>query len=168
MVEKNANKMRPKKRKEMAANKNEGEGEDKGYLPCNLQMEQSLADVLKEERKLGHKGDGGWKAVAYTTVAAILSAQFNLDITADNIRNRVKTWKKFYSTASDILSQSGFSWDATKKMTTVDEENVWQDYVKVIITQLIFIFCMIDFFFCYFNLKDYLTLTMCLIVSWRC
>lgn len=49
-------------------------------------MEQSLADVFREERRLGHKGDGGWKAIAFTT-----AAQFNLDLTADNIRNRVKT-----------------------------------------------------------------------------
>ena len=27
---------------------------------------------------MGHKGDGGWKSVAYNTVAAILSAQYNM------------------------------------------------------------------------------------------
>lgn len=37
---------------------NENEGEDTSYLRWNLQMEQSLADVLREERHLGHKGDG--------------------------------------------------------------------------------------------------------------
>lgn len=43
-------------RKEMQVNENEGE--DTSYLRWNLQMEQSLADILREERHLGHKGDG--------------------------------------------------------------------------------------------------------------
>ncbi|ONI05594.1 hypothetical protein PRUPE_5G014400 [Prunus persica] len=72
-------------------------------------MERSLADILREERQLGHKGDGGWNAVAYNTAAAILSAQFDIEVSADNIRNRVKTWKRFYGIVSDILSQSTFS-----------------------------------------------------------
>ncbi|XP_016650476.1 PREDICTED: uncharacterized protein LOC103335769 [Prunus mume] len=93
-------------------------------------MERSLADILREERQIGHKGDGDWKAIAYNTAAAILSAQFDIKVSADNIRNRVKTWKRFYGIVSDILSQSGFNWDATKKMISVDEDNVWDEYVK--------------------------------------
>ncbi|KAI5324268.1 hypothetical protein L3X38_033341 [Prunus dulcis] len=67
-------------------------------------MERSLADILREERQIGHKGDGGWKVVAYNTVAVILSTQFDIE--------------------------SGFNWDATKKMISVDEDNVWDEYVK--------------------------------------
>ncbi|KAI5334042.1 hypothetical protein L3X38_024175 [Prunus dulcis] len=66
----------------------------------------------------------------YNTAANILAAQFNLQMSADNIRNRVKSWKKFYGVVSDILSQSGFSWDSTKKMISVDEDHVWEEYVK--------------------------------------
>ncbi|KAB2626669.1 hypothetical protein D8674_020287 [Pyrus ussuriensis x Pyrus communis] len=79
-------------------------------------MECALANILYKERRLGNKGDGGWKTAAYNSAIAILSAQFNVHITADNIRNRVKSWKKFYAIVSNILSQSGFDWDATKKM----------------------------------------------------
>ncbi|XP_020417961.1 uncharacterized protein LOC18781005 [Prunus persica] len=93
-------------------------------------MDRSLAEILREECQMVHKGDGGWKSVAYNTAAAILSAQYNIEVSADNIKNRVKTWKRFYAVVSDILSQSGFSWDATKKMITIDEENVWNEYVK--------------------------------------
>ncbi|CAL9025511.1 unnamed protein product, partial [Prunus brigantina] len=109
---------------------NDTEGDDKAYFRWNIQMERSLADILREERQIGHKGDGGWKAVAYNTAAAILSAQFDIEVSADNIRNRVKTWKRFYGIVSDILSQSGFNWNATKKMISVDEDNVWDEYVK--------------------------------------
>ncbi|CAL2265691.1 unnamed protein product [Prunus armeniaca] len=67
------------------------EGEDKNYFQWNIAMERELADILREERSLGHKGDGGWKAIAYNTTVNILAAQFNLQISADNIRNRVKS-----------------------------------------------------------------------------
>lgn len=35
--------------------------------------------------------------------------------------------------ASDILSQSGFDWDSTKYIINVENENAWNEYVKVII-----------------------------------
>ncbi|ONI30336.1 hypothetical protein PRUPE_1G245200 [Prunus persica] len=127
MAEK-ATKLKQRKRKEKQGN--EHEGDEKCYLRWNIQMDRSLAEILREERQMGHKGDGGWKSVAYNTAAAILSAQYNIEVSADNIKNRVKTWKRFYAVVSDILSQSGFSWDATKKMITIDEENVWNEYVK--------------------------------------
>ncbi|ONI01927.1 hypothetical protein PRUPE_6G167700 [Prunus persica] len=127
MAEK-ASKLKQRKRKEKQGN--EHERDEKCYLRWNIQMDHSLAEILREERQMGHKGDGGWKSVAYNTAAAILSAQYNIEVSADNIKNRVKTWKKFYAVVSDILSQSGFSWDATKKMITIDEENVWNEYVK--------------------------------------
>ncbi|KAK9276332.1 hypothetical protein L1049_005864 [Liquidambar formosana] len=51
-------------------------------------------------------------------------------ITPDNIRHRVKLWKKYYGIVSDILAQSGFNWDASKQMITVDEDSAWKDYIK--------------------------------------
>lgn len=50
-----------------------------------------------------------WKSVAYNIAAVILSAQFDIQVTSDNIKNCVKSWKKLYEIVSDILSQSGFS-----------------------------------------------------------
>ncbi|BFG30222.1 hypothetical protein CerSpe_164960 [Prunus speciosa] len=56
--------------------------------------------------------------------------KLDIEVSADNIKNRVKTWKRFYGIVNDILSQSGFNWDATKKMISVEEDNVWDEYVK--------------------------------------
>lgn len=128
MASSKANKERQKKRKDQETNENEGE--DKNYVRWSLQMDQALADIMRDERQRGNKGDGGWKKVAYNTAASILTAQFNTYIIADNVRNRVKTWKKFYGIVSDILSQSGFTWDATSKMITVDSEHAWEEYVQ--------------------------------------
>ncbi|CAN6686130.1 unnamed protein product [Malus baccata var. baccata] len=124
-------KQKPRRKKENQEIENEGE--DNNYFRWNVDMERALVDILREERRLGNKGDdGGWKTAAYNSAAAILSAQFDIHINPDNIRNRVKSWKKFYAIVSDILSQSGFNWDATKKIISVDEDPAWQEYVKVI------------------------------------
>ena len=48
----------------------------RSYFAWNLEMERVLADVLRDQRNLGNKGDGNWKAVAYSTAAQILSKLF--------------------------------------------------------------------------------------------
>ncbi|KAH1053591.1 hypothetical protein GYH30_022722 [Glycine max] len=85
-------------------------------------MECVLADVLRDQRNLGNKGDGNWKAVAYSTAAQILSKRFGVHLMADNVKNRFKLWRTWYGIVSDILSQSGFDWDSTKYMITVENE----------------------------------------------
>ncbi|KAG4975043.1 hypothetical protein JHK84_032159 [Glycine max] len=102
----------------------------RSYFAWNLEMERVLADVLRDQRNLGNKGDGNWKAVAYSTAAQILSKRFGVHLIADNVKNRFKLWRIWYGIVSDILSQSGFDWDNTKYMITVENEIAWNEYVK--------------------------------------
>ncbi|KAH1232344.1 putative nuclease HARBI1 [Glycine max] len=102
----------------------------RSYFAWNLEMERVLADVLRDQRNLGNKGDGNWKAVAYSTAAQILSKRFGVHLMADNVKNRFKLWRTWYGIVSDILSQSGFDWDSTKYMITVENEIAWNEYVK--------------------------------------
>ncbi|XP_028206401.1 uncharacterized protein LOC114389888 [Glycine soja] len=89
-----------------------------------------LVDVLRDQRNLGNKGDGNWKTVAYSTATQILSKHFGVHLMADNVKNRFKLWRTWYGIVSDILSQSGFDWDSTKYMITVENEIAWNEYVK--------------------------------------
>ena len=100
-----------------------------------------LVDVLRDQRNLGNKGDGNWKAVAYSTAAQILSKRFGVHLMADNVKNRFKLWRTWYGIVSDILSQSGFDWDSTKYMITVENEIAWNEYVKVVNHLLILFNC---------------------------
>ncbi|KAG5010982.1 hypothetical protein JHK87_019497 [Glycine soja] len=93
-------------------------------------MECVLADVLRDQINLGNKGDGNWKAIAYSTVAQILSKRFGVHLMADNVKNRFKLWRTWYGIVSDILSQSEFDWDSTKYMITVENQIAWNEYVK--------------------------------------
>eukprot|EP00256_Glycine_max_P067884 XP_025982479.1 uncharacterized protein LOC102663126 [Glycine max] len=49
---------------------------------------------------------------------------------ADNVKNRFKLRRTWYGIVSDILSQSGFDWDNTKYMITIENEIAWNEYVK--------------------------------------
>ncbi|KAF8377975.1 hypothetical protein HHK36_031364 [Tetracentron sinense] len=111
----------------------QGEGNCKGkkkYITWNADMDNALVDVLFDQMALGNKADPGWKPQAYHAAVFTLNTRFNISLTKDNIKNRLKSWGKHYTTVSEIIKQSGFSWDTQKKMITVDDENVWTDYVK--------------------------------------
>lgn len=108
----------------------ENEEEDKSYLRWNIEMDHTLVNILRDQRKLGNKGPYGWKKCATNTASSVVSTRFNRDISVDNVRNRIKTWKKYYAVVNDIISQSGFHWDENKKMITVDEESAWEKYIE--------------------------------------
>ncbi|XP_020237168.1 uncharacterized protein LOC109816531 [Cajanus cajan] len=104
--------------------------ETRSYFTWNLEMERALADVLRDQRSLGNKSDGAWKRVAYNAAAVMLTTNFKIQVTWENVKNRIKLWRSWYGVVSDILSQSGFDWDGTKHMITVDNENAWNEYVN--------------------------------------
>ena len=104
----------------------------RSYFTWNLEIERVLADVLRDQRNLGNKGDGNWKPKAYSTATQILSKHFGVHFMADNVKNRFKLWRTWYGIVSDILSQSVFDWDSTKYMITVENEIAWNEYVKVV------------------------------------
>ncbi|KAH1162549.1 hypothetical protein GYH30_001158 [Glycine max] len=89
-------------------------------------MERVLADVLRDQRNLSNKGDGGWKRSALNDAAAVLFTSFNVNVTSDNVKNRIKLWR-----SCDILGESGFDWDSTKHMITIENENAWNEYCTV-------------------------------------
>ncbi|KAH1250485.1 putative nuclease HARBI1 [Glycine max] len=94
----------------------------------NLRHASARNAIERDQRNLGNKGDGGWKRSALNAAAAVLSTSFNVNVTSDNVKNRIKLWRSWYGIVSDILGQSGFDWDGTKHMITVENENAWNEY----------------------------------------
>jgi len=80
---------------------------------------------------MGNKSDGAWKRVTYNVAAIVLSNNFKVQVTWENVKNRIKLWRSWYGVVSDILGRSGFDWDGIKHMITVGDENVWNEYVNV-------------------------------------
>ncbi|KAF8393304.1 hypothetical protein HHK36_021545 [Tetracentron sinense] len=56
--------------------------------------------------------------------------KLSITIDKDQILSRVKRWKKLYEIVNDLLSQSGFGWNDTRKMVDA-EDSVWVEYLKV-------------------------------------
>ncbi|CAK8530903.1 unnamed protein product [Lathyrus sativus] len=94
-------------------------------------MERVLAEALGDQRSLGRQNDGVWKTLAYNTAADVLSTHFNVQLNEESVISHIKLWRSWYRIVSDILCQSGFDWDDTKCMITVEDENAWNEYVKV-------------------------------------
>ncbi|KAL0404592.1 UNVERIFIED_CONTAM: hypothetical protein Sradi_2100000 [Sesamum radiatum] len=56
----------------------------------------------------------------------------NSDIRAEpHINSKIHVWKKFYSTLVSMMGKSGFGWDDSRCMITVDSQDVWDEYCKV-------------------------------------
>jgi len=66
----------------------------------------------------------------------------------DSVKNHFKLWRTWYGIVSDILSQSGFDWDNTKYMITVENEIAWNEYVKVVNHLFNFIYYSIEVIIC--------------------
>ncbi|XP_057428876.1 uncharacterized protein LOC130722223 isoform X2 [Lotus japonicus] len=118
------------KRKMAEASNEDKKDDSRAYFTWNLEMDRALADILRDQRSMGNKSDGAWKAVAYNTAAQMLSSRFNLQLIGENVKNHIKLWRSWYGIVSDILSQSGFDWDGTKYMISVTNEDAWNEYVK--------------------------------------
>ena len=60
-----------------------------------------------------------------------INTQLNLNLTKENIKNRLKAWKLHFAIITDIKNQSGLMWDEDRKMVVVTADNllVWNDYV---------------------------------------
>ncbi|GER31124.1 RNA-binding protein, partial [Striga asiatica] len=104
------------------------------YVSWNKEIDSHLAFILTEQMALGHKCDvDTWKPQSLHAAVTYLNAKLHLNLTKDNIKNRLKSWKKHFNVVSDIqTNQSGFSWDEDKKMIVVtsDESSSWATYVE--------------------------------------
>ncbi|KAG8380780.1 hypothetical protein BUALT_Bualt06G0051600 [Buddleja alternifolia] len=104
------------------------------YVSWNKEMDGHLAKVLTDQMVQGNKCDGDtWKPQALQAAVAYLNSTLHLTLTKDNIKNKLKNWKKYFSVVSDIQTrQSGFTWDEERKMIVVtsDEWSAWTTYVE--------------------------------------
>ncbi|KAL0423646.1 UNVERIFIED_CONTAM: hypothetical protein Sradi_0899400 [Sesamum radiatum] len=106
----------------------------KKYISWNKEMDNHLAKVLTDQMAQGNKCDGDtWKPQALQAAVIYLNSKLHLNLTKDNIKNRLKNWKKYYGVVSDVQTkQSGFTWDDERKMIVVtsDEWSSWSAYVE--------------------------------------
>lgn len=93
-------------------------------------MDHWLGKILVDQVRKGLKIDNVFQTEAYDKAVSAMNAKFGHHLTKFNIKNRLKTWKKQYEIAKEILCHAGFKWDETKKMI-IANDSTWIDYIRV-------------------------------------
>ncbi|XVF47195.1 hypothetical protein PTKIN_Ptkin03bG0089600 [Pterospermum kingtungense] len=99
------------------------------YILWTNEMDRCLAEQLVEQVTLGNKLLKSFKPVAFKAALSVLNKKFSLDLTTENIRNRLKTWRKQYRLVKELLSQHGFQWDEGQKMVIANDLE-WREWIK--------------------------------------
>ncbi|GLT29299.1 hypothetical protein SLA2020_041740 [Shorea laevis] len=96
-------------------------------------MDNILPISLYYSLSQGLKADKDWKPQAYQAAVDYLAKSLSVNVTKEQVKNKVRQWQKHFSIISEIRShQSGFPWDEEKKMIVITADNMsaWKDYVR--------------------------------------
>ncbi|CAI0389904.1 unnamed protein product [Linum tenue] len=108
-------------------------GKSRVYCQWDSQMDKILSRVLLDQIVQGNKGDGDWKTQAYQAVVDQLRTDLEINVTRDNIQNRLRAWKKRYAVIADVQKRSELNlWDEDKKMIVVTAGNMRIGYLTAI------------------------------------
>lgn len=94
------------------------------------EMDCCLTELLVKQVMLGNKLEKNFKTSAYIVALTVLNERFGVNLTKENIKSRLKTWKKQYDLVKEMLSQGGFEWDEGRKMV-VATDSEWNECIKV-------------------------------------
>lgn len=93
------------------------------------EMERKFLDLLHEQVQLGRKGEGTFKKEAWTAIGRRFNGELNLNLSKDNFKNKLKTWKQGYKIMEELKNTSGFEWNETTQSMNADEK-VWNEFLK--------------------------------------
>ncbi|CAK7330715.1 unnamed protein product [Dovyalis caffra] len=95
------------------------------------EMDHYLSKVLVEQVRIGNKNkqDNKLKSAAYVAAVSSLNGRFQLSLTKDHVRNRLKTWRKQYDILKELLDHGDFKWDVTRKMV-IANDHAWNQFIR--------------------------------------
>ncbi|GAA0155494.1 hypothetical protein LIER_43317 [Lithospermum erythrorhizon] len=107
----------------------------RSYLTWTKGMDNALGIVLMDQLAQGNKCDSdGWKPQALQAAMQHLNSSLGLNLSKENIKNRLRAWKKCHGRARNIqFEKSGFHWDEERKMIVITHAELLARtaYVKV-------------------------------------
>lgn len=115
-------------------------------------MEHKFLELLQEQVQLGRKGEGGFKKEAWTTIERRFNDELKQNLTKENLKNKLKTWKAGFRLMKDLRNTSGFAWNEGTQYVDA-EDSVWNELLKVK-WYLIFILFTYNFIFVNLILND--------------
>ncbi|KAK9207790.1 hypothetical protein WN944_000137 [Citrus x changshan-huyou] len=96
----------------------------------NAEMDQYFIELLLDQIGRGNKIDNTFSKQAWTNMLDLFNARFGSQHGKRVLRHRYKKLWKYYSDATNLLRQDGFSWDEAQQMIAADDA-VWDAYIKV-------------------------------------
>ncbi|KAI3985842.1 hypothetical protein MKX01_026628, partial [Papaver californicum] len=79
---------------------------------------------------LGGKRPKSFLKAAWTEVKNELNKKYKQDLSMEQIKNRYSVLMGRYNEVKKLMSLSGFEWDPEEKKIIVDDEGVWDAYLK--------------------------------------
>lgn len=89
-------------------------------------QDEKFIYFMCEQGKQGKSIPGGFTTEGWNEITKQMKKQFGNDFDKSKLKNRFKSYKKWYSGMKTLLNLSGFGWDEDKKMVTA-ETAVWDD-----------------------------------------
>ncbi|KAL0342703.1 UNVERIFIED_CONTAM: hypothetical protein Scaly_1932900 [Sesamum calycinum] len=98
-----------------------------------IMEEEALINAMKSLVVGGWKCDNGFRNGYLAQLEAHMQRSFpHSNIKAEpHITSKLHVWKKQYSTFVTMMSKSRLGWDDSRCMVTVEDNNAWEEYVKV-------------------------------------
>ncbi|KAL0386125.1 UNVERIFIED_CONTAM: hypothetical protein Sradi_3006800 [Sesamum radiatum] len=95
--------------------------------------QEALVNGLKSLITTGWKCENGFRNGYLAQLEVYMKRSFpQCHIKAEpHINPKLHVWKKQYSTLTSMMNKSGFGWDESRNMVTVEDENIWLDFVKM-------------------------------------
>ncbi|RWR90957.1 L10-interacting MYB domain-containing-like protein isoform X1 [Cinnamomum micranthum f. kanehirae] len=90
--------------------------------------DEVLLLIMLDMRKEGKFIPGGFTSEGWGLITKQMVTVHGPDFSKDKLKNRFKSYKKWYSAMKSMLNLSGFGWDEERKKVTA-EEGVWDDYI---------------------------------------
>ncbi|XXG62854.1 hypothetical protein AAC387_Pa05g1154 [Persea americana] len=88
----------------------------------------ALLHIMLEMRKEGKVLPRGFTSKGWALITKEMQTKFEPEFNKDKLKNRLKSYKKWYSAMKVMLNLSGFGWYEERKKVTA-EAGVWDDYI---------------------------------------
>ncbi|KAL5706491.1 hypothetical protein ACHQM5_024651 [Ranunculus cassubicifolius] len=93
-------------------------------------MDRNFISLMVDQVHDGQYLDGQFRKHAWNEMLKFFRGKFGVGFTIDMLKNHYRAVKKAHAAIKTLLGEIGFGWDEEKEMVCVDDEQVWDDYIK--------------------------------------
>ncbi|KAI3507711.1 hypothetical protein L1887_22702 [Cichorium endivia] len=95
-------------------------------------MDTAFIEAMVTQHEKGNRISGTITSLAYANMVNELNEKLQMNLTKDNLKNRLKSLKSYFSQWHDMFkgdSLSGFAWNSNTQLIE-PEDDVWENLIK--------------------------------------